>query len=447
VVAVALFGALLLPSTGLASTSRAAVFALPVAADDALGDVRAAAPRIVWTDGARLWGMDLRRGVPFLISRKPGAYDVDGTTVAQVVDVAATDATPATQRIRLHDLRANVAFPQAVEAPAWIETPFIVGPPRLSGGLLVFTVRDGATGLTRVFGASYDPALRAVGTPFAISGQGSAVSPDVASGTVVWWQANRDAGVMAALVDLTAAPPFVSSFAVSAATPVDDVVSTAVSDDLVAWDSAEGGAQRVVVSRLDRASGTASPPVTVSGATVSAVRPDVADGLVFFTAESPYGSRARVYGVAVDSSSATPAAGEPFLVGGVDATQVCAGDGLVTWLEFRSGAYRPRAALIDPVRPTSRALAAASASSGGVATVRYRVDDPLWKAKVTLVLKTRGGRTVQVVRVGWRRVNRSATTRFTCTLAPGVYKFTVKATSLSGRTVAEPGGARLTVRP
>jgi hypothetical protein len=102
---------------------------------------------------------------------------------------------------------------------------------------------------------------------------------------------------------------------------------------------------------------------------------------------------------------------------------------------------------IDTRGPTTRALARASVRRGRRATLRYRVDDALSPtARVTIRVKTRSGRTVKTLKAVTRKTNVATSSRFTCKLAKGSYRFHVYATDLAGNRQVRKGYGTLRVR-
>ena len=101
---------------------------------------------------------------------------------------------------------------------------------------------------------------------------------------------------------------------------------------------------------------------------------------------------------------------------------------------------------IDTTGPVTLAPRRASVHRGAVVTLRYRVNDALSeKAKVTIRVKTLGGRTVRMLR-GTRTTNTALQSRFLCQLPRGTYRFWVYARDLAGNAQTSVGRNRLVVR-
>ena len=102
---------------------------------------------------------------------------------------------------------------------------------------------------------------------------------------------------------------------------------------------------------------------------------------------------------------------------------------------------------IDTRGPTTKALAKAKVRRGRTATLRYRVSDALSpKAKVTIRIKTRSGRTVKTLPVVTRRTNAASSSKFRCKLARGTYRFHIYAKDLAGNKQVRKGYGTLIVR-
>jgi hypothetical protein len=111
------------------------------------------------------------------------------------------------------------------------------------------------------------------------------------------------------------------------------------------------------------------------------------------------------------------------------------------------GAIHAYAVRIDSVGPTTRALRSALVRRGRKVTLRYRVDDTLSpSAKVTIRIKTLRGRTVKTLRAVTRTTNVAASSRFTCKLKKGRYRFFVYARDLAGNAQVRRGYGGLRVR-
>ena len=85
---------------------------------------------------------------------------------------------------------------------------------------------------------------------------------------------------------------------------------------------------------------------------------------------------------------------------------------------------------------------------GRYATLRYRVNDATAgdKEKVTIRMRTKAGRVVKTLALGWRAANTSLTYRYRCLLARGVYRYYVYATDRWGNAQTSVGRALLTVK-
>ena len=102
---------------------------------------------------------------------------------------------------------------------------------------------------------------------------------------------------------------------------------------------------------------------------------------------------------------------------------------------------------IDSVGPTTEVLANATVRRGRTATLRYRVNDALSpKAKVTIRIRKLSGRLVKSLPVVTRTTNAATSSRFTCGLAKGRYRFYIEAKDLAGNKQIEKGYGTLTVR-
>jgi hypothetical protein len=132
---------------------------------------------------------------------------------------------------------------------------------------------------------------------------------------------------------------------------------------------------------------------------------------------------------------------------------IVAGDG-VHALSARSAdllghieATRTFTVRIDTVGPTTKALAKSGVRRGGKVTLRYRVDDALSpRAKVTIRIKARSGRTVKTLPMVTRPTNAATSSSFTCKLAKGTYHFVVEAKDLAGNRQIKKGYGALRVR-
>jgi hypothetical protein len=402
-----------------------------------MGPARVSGKFVVWSEGRDVRALDLRYGKPFVIGAGWGGYDVSGRTAAVVLGEG-TEAS-----IHLYDLVARKGYAQPVTLPAGFPAGSVTGSPRLSEDLVVFDVLDVSTGLHAVCGARYDRASRTVGHPFRMSGAGSALFPDVSGSLAVWLQTGESGGVHAALLDLLVDPPQTSETPLATPT-ADDAVFPAISGRLAVWGGTVAEAPVVEGALCDAVAGTWSPSFVIDSS-LAPVEPDVSGDLVVFSGSTSPVAAARVYGALVTESGGTIAVGTPFLIGGRDVRLPAVADDVAVWLERRDGLYSKRAALLDPERPSSRAPTAARVRKGAAMTLKYRIDDRLWRAKVTLVVKNRRGQVVLALRKGWRPTNKLDSARTICRLPRGVYRFYVKATNMAGKSVARPASNRLKV--
>jgi hypothetical protein len=102
---------------------------------------------------------------------------------------------------------------------------------------------------------------------------------------------------------------------------------------------------------------------------------------------------------------------------------------------------------IDTLPPTTRAYPS-SVDRGGIARLRFRVDDPphgSGHARV-VVRVYRGTRLVRTLKAVTTVTNSRKARLFRCELSPGRYLFRVFASDLAGNGQAEAGAARLVVR-
>ena len=77
---------------------------------------------------------------------------------------------------------------------------------------------------------------------------------------------------------------------------------------------------------------------------------------------------------------------------------------------------------------------------GRTATLRYRVNDALSpKAKVTIRIRKLSGRLVKSLPVVTRTTNAATSSRFTCGLAKGRYRFYIEAKDLAGNKQSSEG--------
>ena len=102
-----------------------------------------------------------------------------------------------------------------------------------------------------------------------------------------------------------------------------------------------------------------------------------------------------------------------------------------------------------PSRPTATAPAAASVPQYGTAKLNYEVVDSLpngGTATATIRVKNRRGKVVATIRCAAQPVGTPLAAAFRCSLAVGVYRFTVTAVDAAGNSQAIAGANRLTVR-
>ena len=102
---------------------------------------------------------------------------------------------------------------------------------------------------------------------------------------------------------------------------------------------------------------------------------------------------------------------------------------------------------LDTKRPVPKAPRSASVRRGAYVKLAYRANDALSpKARVTIKVKTLGGKTLKTMTVRSAVTNTSLTKRFRCALPKGSYRFWVYARDLAGNTQAKAASNRLTVR-
>lgn len=102
----------------------------------------------------------------------------------------------------------------------------------------------------------------------------------------------------------------------------------------------------------------------------------------------------------------------------------------------------------DTTGPRTYAPRATSVRKGARATLWYRVTDDLSAdAAVTIRIRTRAGALKKTLALGLKGTGPERRCGFTCTLARGVYRFTVEARDLSGNAAQAPLGTnRLAVK-
>ena len=104
---------------------------------------------------------------------------------------------------------------------------------------------------------------------------------------------------------------------------------------------------------------------------------------------------------------------------------------------------------IDTRAPATRAPRAAKAKQGRMAWLKYEVRDATpnaGTANVTITVKNGRGKVVKRLRLGSTPVNTALTAGFRCSLRPGMYRFSVRATDAAGNTQATIATQTLTVR-
>ena len=163
-----------------------------------------------------------------------------------------------------------------------------------------------------------------------------------------------------------------------------------------------------------------------------------------FSAVDPGGSGVGSTVVDLDGAGWVPLAGLP-------GTLDVAGQGIHT-VRYRSADLegnveeaRSCTVKIDAKGPATSARAA-SVRRGARARLRYRVADLTPRAKIRIVVRTRGGALRKVLRPGWRGTNTLRAVTWRCRLSRGVYRFSVYATDQAGNRQERLGSARLTVR-
>jgi C1A family cysteine protease len=112
-------------------------------------------------------------------------------------------------------------------------------------------------------------------------------------------------------------------------------------------------------------------------------------------------------------------------------------------------AFHTVAVKIDTQPPVTKAPRSASVRRYHSVTLRYRVNDLPKTAKtatVTIRIKTLGGATKKVLRLGSRTTNTDQTVAFHCSLVPRTYRFYVYAVDPAGNVQKTAGSNRLTVR-
>jgi hypothetical protein len=104
---------------------------------------------------------------------------------------------------------------------------------------------------------------------------------------------------------------------------------------------------------------------------------------------------------------------------------------------------------IDTQRPTTSAPKSCRVRRGSSATLSFKVTDAVpnggW-ATVTIKVKNAYGRVVKSLKVGKKPVNKALSTRFTCKLVAGTFKFYVYAKDAAGNVQSTVGKNKLVVR-
>jgi hypothetical protein len=451
--AVCLAVLLAVPALAAATAPKCYEFALPTTSTDC-SNVTASGDWVAWSESpATLKAMDLRTGSAFTVTTAGSPGGICAGVLAYV-SRGADGLQPA--RIYLYDLATKTVYAQTVPVPDGLDASTATRDPKIGAGIVTFVCDVG--GEDRVFAAPVDAAARTIGAPFAVSTSGMAEAgggTDVSGTTAAWMQTNASPGIHAGMIDLTSTPAAVTDVFVAVATPVVDAVHPVISGDLVVWDTWETGPLPAIYgSRLDALTKTAGTPFLIvksSNGGMKCQDPDLSGSLVVFRGQLNGTEGTSVYGVTLSSTSEPPTASGYFRIGG---QSVMAGScrvdaGLATWVEQTSTlggtTKRPRAALVAPGKPVAKAPSAASVKSGGKAALKCRVDDRLWKAKVTITVKNASGHVVLTLKKGWLKANAVNTVKFTCKLRRGTYHFFVKGTSMAG-LASKPASNKLTVR-
>ena len=104
---------------------------------------------------------------------------------------------------------------------------------------------------------------------------------------------------------------------------------------------------------------------------------------------------------------------------------------------------------IDSTKPLTRAASPARVRKGRTATLKYEVRDAepnAGTATVDITIKNKRGKVVKRLHLGARPVNTVLKATFRCTLRPGIYRFSVRATDAAGNAQAKAAVQTLTVR-
>ena len=103
---------------------------------------------------------------------------------------------------------------------------------------------------------------------------------------------------------------------------------------------------------------------------------------------------------------------------------------------------------IDTGKPATRAPRAAKVKQGRRASLKYEVRDATpnaGSATVAITIKNRRGKVVKRLQLGSKPVNTALTAGYRCSLRPGTYRFSVRATDAAGNTQANIASQTLTV--
>jgi len=113
---------------------------------------------------------------------------------------------------------------------------------------------------------------------------------------------------------------------------------------------------------------------------------------------------------------------------------------------YRSAAYSGDLVL-DTHGPKTLAPYPLSCRKGGYATITYEADDALSPtADISLLVTNARGKKVTTVSLGEQQTGEVLRYLWKCPLAPGAYKYSIRATDLAGNEAAKVGKNRLTVR-
>lgn len=366
---------------------------------------------LAWSDAAGLESMDLRTGkVVTCVPQEISGFDLDGHFIVYVVPQ--TDASPATARI--YDLLTRTEMATPVPMPEGIDPSASVERADLSGDRLLLGIHDNVTMHERAFLAAFDTTDGSAGIPV-LAGD---VTPAVLDGDIAL--ASSGAQLHAVFCDLSAGPAVFTPVAL-ALTQTEEPDAD-LSGTLAVWRhglSPEG----IDGAFLDPATKTAGDPFFI--ASTHSREPRVSGDRVMYRGFN--GDRTPLRAVHV--------------VPGQDyqATEI-AGDAEKTWLDGDVGTYFDRdsdtwkGVWFNPTRPVAKAPSRTTVTRGASAKVKYRVDDRLWKAKVTLKVTNRSGRVVLTTSKSGQPANVLGTISFRCSLAKGTYRFFVTGTNMAGLT-------------